>query len=360
MPVDSDIRFETRGRLGLVTLDRGPALNALSHAMVLALADALDRWEADPDIAHVVIRSADEKAFSAGGDIRELYEAGLKAKRGEAEKPLAFFDHEYRLNIRIKSYPKPYIALIDGIVMGGGVGVSVNGSHRVAGPNIRFAMPEVGIGFFPDVGGTWFLPRLPGETGTYLALTGARLGQTDCCWSGIATQAGDPARFDDLVEALAGSGDTGAVLAGFATEPEGQPSLAAAQGAVSRLFAGDDVAAIAGRLARAGADEWPEAARAAKAISAASPTSLAIALRQMRFGACRNFAECMATEYRIVNRILDGHDFYEGVRAQIIDKDRSPAWRPASLGGLKGAEIDAYFAPLDDGAELVTIGGREK
>ncbi|HSM39185.1 MAG TPA: enoyl-CoA hydratase/isomerase family protein, partial [Afifellaceae bacterium] len=191
MPAESDIRFETRGRLGLVTLDRGRALNALSHAMVLALDEVLDRWEADPEIAHIVIRSADEKAFSAGGDIRELYEEGLRAKRGEAEKPTAFFDHEYRLNIRIKTYPKPYIALVDGIVMGGGVGVSVNGRHRVAGPNIRFAMPEVGIGFFPDVGGTWFLPRLPGETGAYLALTGARLDQADCCWSGIATQAGD-------------------------------------------------------------------------------------------------------------------------------------------------------------------------
>ena len=194
MPGENDILFEDRGHAGVATLNRGHALNALTHAMVLELGTALERWEADPAIAHIVIRSGDGRAFSAGGDIRELYEAGLKAKRGEGEKPIAFFEDEYRLNIRIRTFSKPYIALIDGIVMGGGVGVSINGSHRVAGPNIRFAMPEVGIGFFPDVGATWFLPRLPGETGTYLALTGGRLAQAACCWSGIATQAGDPGR----------------------------------------------------------------------------------------------------------------------------------------------------------------------
>ncbi len=353
----ADIRFGVLGHAGVVTLTRGHALNALTHQMVLELGDALNGWEHDPAIAHIVIRSDDPKAFSAGGDIRDLYEAGLKAKRGEGEKQTRFFADEYCLNIRIKTYPKPYIALIDGIVMGGGVGVSINGSHRVAGRNIRFAMPEVGIGFFPDVGATWFLPRLPGETGTWLALTGAQMGQADCCWSGIATQAGEGERFDDIVDALAASGDTDAVLQLFAVTPETQSAAAAHQPVISEIFRGDDLTAIAQRLANTGAGGWPEAERSAKAFARMSPTSLAIALRQMRIGAGQSFADCMRTEFRIVSRVLDGDDFYEGVRAQIIDKDRKPVWTPATLGDLDKASIDRYFEPLDATEELVTVGG---
>lgn len=362
MPAEKDILFERRGRVGLVTLSRGHALNALTHGMVRELAVALDEWEQDPQIAHIVIRSDDEKAFSAGGDIRELYEAGLKAKRGEGEKPLAFFADEYRLNIRIRTYPKPYIALIDGIVMGGGVGVSINGSHRVAGANIRFAMPEVGIGFFPDVGATWFLPRLPGETGTYLALTGARIGQADCCWSGLATQAGNSERFDELVDALSRSAETEAVLADFTAEPDGEAALAPHRDEIAMIFAGGDLAGIMDRLNAAAEDRhWPEAERAAHSLAQMSPTSLAIALKQMRFGATHDFTECMAAEYRIVNRVLDGRDFYEGVRAQIIDKDRKPAWNPARLSDVDDEVIEGYFAALDETAELMTIaGGRNR
>jgi enoyl-CoA hydratase len=358
MPAESEIRFQSRGCVGLVTLDRGHALNALTHNMVLELSAALDRWERDPEIAHLVIRSGDAKAFSAGGDIRDLYESGLKAKRGEGAKPITFFEDEYRLNIRIKTFPKPYIALIDGIVMGGGVGVSINGSHRVAGPNIRFAMPEVGIGFFPDVGATWFLPRLPGETGTYLALTGARMAQADCCWSGIATQAGDPERFDELVDALAASSDTEAVLAEFSVEPEGAATLLPYQDEIGGIFGGENLLAIEDRLNAAAQGPWPEAEKAAKTFGRMSPTSLAIALRQMRLGIGCGFADCMKTEFRIVSRVLDGDDFYEGIRAQIIDKDRLPVWKPARLADIDMEEIDRYFAPLDEGTELVTIANR--
>ena len=355
----ADIRFEDRGHTGLITLTRGHALNALTHRMILDLGAALDRWEQDPAIAHVVIRSDDERAFSAGGDIRHLYDSGLAAKRGEGEKPTGFFADEYSLNIRIKRFPKPYIALIDGIVMGGGVGVSVNGSHRVAGRNIRFAMPEVGIGFFPDVGATWFLPRLPGETGTWLALTGAQMGQADCCWSGIATHSADGDRFDALIDALAASADAETVLQAFAVAPEGLPTAAAHRSEIAGFFAGDDLIAIGERLAGAGGSGWPEAERAAKAFARMSPTSLSIALRQMRFGAGRDFAACMKMEYRIVSRVLDGDDFYEGIRAQIIDKDRKPVWTPARLAEVDSSDIDRYFAPLDAAPELVTndIGG---
>lgn len=349
-----DIRFEQRGAAGLVTLTRGHALNALTHRMVLDIADALDRWETDPDIAHIVVRSDDERAFSAGGDIRALHDAGLAAKRGEGEKPLQFFADEYRLNIRIKTCPKPIIALIDGIVMGGGVGISVNGSHRVAGANILFSMPEVGIGFFPDVGATSFLPRLPGETGTWLALTGARIGRADCLWSGIATHAVSGDRFDDLVGALAASRDADTVLGEF-TEPAPDPSVAEAhQAEITRIFAGDDLLAIAERLSSSnGSSAWPEAGRAAKSLARMSPTSLHIALRQVRYGAGREFAACMTTEYRIVGRVLDGTDFYEGVRAQIIDKDRNPVWNPNDMASVDSADIDRYFAPMRETPELL-------
>ena len=357
MGASADIRFETRGRLGLITLDRGGALNALTHAMLRGIADALDLWEADYRVAHVAIRSADARAFSAGGDIRDLYEAGLRAKRGEAEKPVGFFRDEYRLNHRIRTYLKPYVALIDGIAMGGGVGVSVNGRFRVAGEGMLFAMPEVGIGFFPDVGATHFLPRLPGETGTYLALTGSRIGRDDCLWCGISTHAVPRDRHEALVAALSGSADAESALADFAARSGGVAPLAAAQETLASLFAGNDAEAILERLdAYAAGSRLAEAA--AKAMRRASPTSVKIALEQMRRGGALLFPEAMRAEYRIVNRILDGHDFFEGVRAQIVDKDRRPAWHPDRLDAADGAAVAASFAPPEREPDLPAHGRR--
>ena len=351
--VVSDIRIEVRGRLGLITLERGQALNALTHEMVGAIADALETWESDARIAHVAIQSADEKAFSAGGDLRGLYDLGLAVKRGEAPLPVAFFRDEYRLNARIKTYPKPYIALINGIVMGGGVGVSVNGRYRIAGENIQFAMPEVGIGFFPDVGGTFFLPRLPGETGIYLGLTGTRIGLADCLWTGLATHFVPAERFAELIEALAGSADTRSILEKFDTRLDsGDPALADDAGRIDAVFAGERVADIRVQLERWQNEGSDRAVAAAKAMDRASPTSLAIALRQMRMGRSLDFAACMRTEYRIVSRVLAGHDFYEGVRAQIVDKDRRPKWDPANLDDVTDAAIAAYFAPLEKELDL--------
>jgi len=351
--VASDIRCEMRGRLGLITLDRGRALNALTHEMIRAIGDALETWESDERIAHVAIRSADEKAFSAGGDLRGIYDIGLAAKRGEAPLPVNFFRDEYRLNARIKTYPKPYIALINGIVMGGGVGVSINGRYRIAGENIQFAMPEVGIGFFPDVGGTYFLPRLPGETGIYLGLTGSRIGLADCLWTGLATHCVPGGRFDALIEALAGSADTGPVLENFDTVPGSTGALLAADASrIDAVFGGASVAGIRDELERWRDEGSDRAAAAARAMDRASPTSLAIAQRQMRTGRSLDFAACMRTEYRIVSRILAGHDFFEGVRAQIIDKDREPKWDPAKLNDVTDAAIAAYFAPLEEELEL--------
>src|SRR5215469_13576235 len=205
----SEILFERCGAAGLITLNRPQALNAVNHAMVLALAERLADWASDPAVTRIVIRASGERAFSAGGDIRALYELGRAGRQAEM---LPFWWDEYRLNHFIKHYPKPYVALIDGIVMGGGVGVSVHGSHRVAGERFLFAMPEVGIGFFPDVGGTWFLPRLPDEIGTYCALTCERLKLADAVAAGVATHHVPAARHTELIEALCGTVSVDAII----------------------------------------------------------------------------------------------------------------------------------------------------
>jgi enoyl-CoA hydratase len=335
----SDILFERRGVAGIVTLNRPKALNAVTHEMVRALARQLRVWANDPAVTRVVITAAGERAFSAGGDIRALYELGRAGRQAEM---LTFWRDEYPLNVLIKRFPKPYVALIDGIVMGGGVGVSVHGSHRVAGDRFQFAMPEVGIGFFPDVGATWFLPRMPGELGTWCALTGDRMKTPDAVAAGIATHHVRSERFGDLTDALCGNVPVDALLGAFA-EPAGP---VAHRAAIDRLFAGDRVGDILDRLdSETGAEgEW--AAKTVATIRAKSPTSLKLGLAQVRRGRDWSFEECMAHEFRIVSRIVYGHDFYEGVRAVIVDKDNAPRWTPATLGAVTDADIDNHFASL--------------
>src|SRR5436190_8275433 len=227
-----DILFERRGAAGIVRLNRPKALNAVTHEMVRALARQLEAWASDAAVTRVIIRGAGERAFSAGGDIRALYELG---RAGRQAQMLPFWRDEYTLNAFIKYYPKPYVALIDGIVMGGGVGVSIHGSHRVAGEKFQFAMPEVGIGFFPDVGATWLLPRMPGETGAYSALTGERLRTADAVATGIATHHVASARFPDLLDALCGDVPVDALLAGFVQFP-GESQLIHRSATIDRLF----------------------------------------------------------------------------------------------------------------------------
>jgi len=340
-----EILFERRGAAGLVTLNRPAALNAVTHAMVLALRAQLDAWANDESITRVVIMAAGERAFSAGGDIRHLYELG---KAGKREEMLQFWRDEYPLNAVIKSYRKPYVALIDGIVMGGGVGVSLHGSHRVAGDRFSFAMPEVGIGFFPDVGATWFLPRLPGELGAYCGLTGERFNGADALAAGLATHRIPSARFPALLEALAGTVPVDAALAAFA-EPAGAGPITARKGVIDRLFAGDSAEGILAALDReaaSGGAEAPWAAKIAATMRTKSPLSLKLALAQVRRGKHWDFATCMRAEFRIVSRIVEDHDFYEGVRAVIVDKDNAPRWRPATLAEVGVAEVERHFAPL--------------
>ncbi|MBM6582089.1 enoyl-CoA hydratase/isomerase family protein [Microvirga sp. BT689] len=337
-----DIVCEKRGEAGLITLDRPRALNALNLAMVREMRRALDSWENDPAVTRIVVQGAGEKAFCAGGDIRQLTE-DLKA--GRREEALAFWREEYQLNIRIKRYPKPYISLIDGIVMGGGVGVSLHGSHRVAGERYLFAMPEVGIGFFPDVGATYALPRLPGETGMYLALTGERVKRADAVMLGLATHAVASGSIPGLREALIAGEPVEEALSRAAVDP-GPAPLEAHRAVIDSCFSAESVAAILQRLESAAGQGSEFAAKTAAGMRTKSPTSMNLAFEQVRRGASLDFEEAMKVEFRIVSRIGDGHDFYEGVRAVIIDKDNRPRWQPDTLEALDPAVIERHFAGL--------------
>jgi enoyl-CoA hydratase len=319
--------------------------------MVKALRAQIDAWANDPAVTRVVITAAPGRAFSAGGDLRALYDLG---KAGDYTQALQFWRDEYALNAAIKTYRKPYVALIDGLVMGGGVGISVHGSHRVAGDHYSFAMPEVGIGFFPDVGSTWFLPRMPDERGAYCALTGERFAIADAVAAGLATHRVPSARFPALIEALTGTASVDAVLAAFHV-PAGEGPIMARRHVIDRLFGGDSVEAILAALDReagtGGADaEW--AGKTAAIIRTKSPLSLKIALEQVRRGKAFDFETCMQAEFRIVSRIVEGHDFYEGVRAVIVDKDNQPLWNPSGLSEVSEAEVARHFAPPPSG-ELV-------
>jgi enoyl-CoA hydratase len=335
-----EVLFEQRGAVGLITLNRPNTLNALTEAMCVSIDAQLVRWRDDDAIKAVVIRGAGERAFCAGGDIRALYEAAV----GGAANLADFYRREYRMNARIKHYPKPYIALLHGIVMGGGVGVSLHGSHRVADASAVFAMPETGIGLFPDVGGSWFLPRLPGEIGMYLALTGSRLKTPDMLYSGIATHSVPAPHWEMLIDRLAEGDAPEAALAGLTNEA-GPPGLAEFLEAIDRCFAHGSVEAV---LAALDEDDSAWGPLAATTIRMRSPTSLRITFRELREGRSLSFDDCLRMEFRMVARVMAGHDFFEGVRAIIIDKDNEPTWRPETLPEVADSDVDAYFAPLGE------------
>jgi enoyl-CoA hydratase len=337
-----EVLCERRGAAGVITLNRPQALNAITQGMVREIRRALDAWADDPAVTRIVLRGAGERAFCAGGDIRHLYELGIAGRQDEA---LTFWRDEYALNVLIKNYPKPYLSLIDGIVMGGGVGVSLHGSHRIAGDRYAFAMPEVAIGFFPDVGATYALPRLPGRTGTYIALTGERIRTADALALGLATHAVPSANHAGLLDALVAGGDVEAALSRFSRHP-GDGALSASRAVIDECFAAHSVEAVLDRLDGASARGSDFAARIGASIRTKSPTSLKVAYEQMRRGGGLSFEDAMRTEFRIVSRVVHGYDFYEGVRATIIDKDGAPQWRPTSLGDVSGREVERYFGAL--------------
>ena len=341
----SHIEFSIRNGVGIILLNRPQALNALTHDMCVPLEQHLRSWAADPAVKSVIIKAAGGKAFCAGGDIRKLAERGPEG----ADYRKRFWYDEYRCNTVIGEFPKPFIALIDGIFMGGGVGLSVHGSHRVISEFATFAMPETGIGLFPDVGGTYFLPRCPGETGLYLGLTGARLKGADILAAGVATHFVPRERIAELEQALldAGPGSTaevGAVVERFAADA-GPSALAEARPQIDRLFSGATVADIMAAL-EADAGFGAEQARI---IRTKSPTSVKLTFAQLRRGKSLSLRDCMKLEWRICNHVAAGHDFYEGVRAVIIAKDHRPNWQPATLEQVSDAEIERYFSPVPEG-----------
>ena len=345
MSEEAEVLFEKRGAAGVITLNRPKALNALTLDMVRLIHPKLTEWAADDGVRCVIVEGAGEKAFCAGGDIRALHDWG----RSGDPSALAFWREEYRLNTFIKRYPKPYVALMDGINMGGGVGLSVHGSHRVATERLVFAMPETGIGLFPDVGGTWFLPRAPGETGLYLALTGARLKAADAIYAGIADTYVPSARLETLKDRIAGGAALHEALREVAEE-EGPAPLRDMQKEISAHFSKGSVAEILASL-RADGGEW--AVKTADTIESKSPTSTLVAYAQVREGKSLDFEDCMRLEYRLINGFVKGHDFYEGVRAVVIDKDQSPKWKPATLAEMSADDVKSYFAPL--GADELTF-----
>lgn len=358
MSKNDDIIFEQRGLAGLVTLNKPDTLNAVTDAMLTALNQQLDVWETQASIDRVIIQAVPGRAFSAGGDIRHLYDCGMAG-----DFDFDFFAREYRLNARIAKFPKPYIAMIDGIAMGGGVGVSFHGSHRIAGEGMSFAMPEVGIGFFPDIGASYFLSRLPEKTGLYLGLTGERVNASDALWCGLATHGCSSDGWARCLENLCSEPDLEVALADYNKTPvQSTDAVAASPGGVlgpvqqaagwiDLHFAHDSVAAIMASLqsvAKGDGDEAAWAGRTLKTLGQKSPTSLEIAFKQIRSGAQLDIDGCMQMEYRILRRILTGTEFYEGIRAAIIDKDRNPNWQPARLDEIDAAAIESHFADLGE------------
>jgi enoyl-CoA hydratase len=336
-----EVVFERHGALGLVTLDRPKALNALTLGMTRAIRAQLRAWQDEPGVTRVAIRGRGGRAFCAGGDVRRIYDA---ARAGQHDAMYAMWHSEYDLVAAMALYPKPIVALIEGIVMGGGVGISVHGPHRVAAENYAFAMPEVGIGFIPDVGMTHQLPRLPGRSGTYLALTGTKIGLGDALALGLATQAARAADFPAILDDLARGGPIAPILSARAAPPPPPGPVVREAGLIDACFSAESVRAILERLDAAGTDF---AAETARTIRTRSPTSLCLALAQMRRGPGLTLPEAILAEYRLVTRIMQGHDFYEGVRAVLVEKDNRPAWKPATLDAVDPAAIEAAFGPAD-------------
>jgi enoyl-CoA hydratase len=347
-PGTLDVTFREEGRAAFIVLNRPRALNALTHDMISHMNRHYLKWAAVPRVYGVVLEAASgSRAFCVGGDIRALMEDAS----GDTERALAFFRDEYQHNWTLECFTKPNVALIDGAVMGGGVGISIFGTHRVAGEGFRFAMPETTIGFFPDIGGGWFMSRFPGETGLYLALTGQAVGREDAFYLGVATHCIPAAQFGAIRAAMIESDPIDPVLEALHRHP-GESAIERLRPAIDRIFSGETVEAILSRLdAEAGAHaEW--AHETAAAIRRNAPLSLKVTLRQLRLARqAPTLKEALAIDFRLAARMVGAPDFREGVRAALIDKDRAPKWRHSALADVTDAMVDACFAPLGD-AEL--------
>jgi enoyl-CoA hydratase len=353
--VEEFLQFEeligAGGSLGLITLNRPSTLNALTMEMCVAIEEKLEQWQRMGQIKAVVIRGEGEKAFCAGGDIRYVYDQG----RLGAKKSRKFFWYEYRLNRRIFHFPKPFIALMHGITMGGGVGLSIHGTHRVGAENLLFAMPETGIGFFPDVGGSYFLPRCTGKMGYYMALSGARLHIADALYAGVVDHLVPYSDFESLITALTDARfsensnmQVSDLISSFSMEGDGmdiyKPHLLEHRAEINQIFSLNTIEEIMEGLQSSESD-WCQVILAN--LLEKSPTSLKVTLKELQLGSQMDFDDCIQMEFRILNRFLNHPDFYEGIRCAIIDKDRTPVWRPNILEKLPNPVIQEFFEPLD-------------
>jgi enoyl-CoA hydratase/carnithine racemase len=341
LQTDPHILFETRGALGLITLNRPKALNALTHGMCIGMLKTLEEWARDESVKTIAIRGAGPRAFCAGGDIRSMAQSSHDGTAAAA----TFLRDEYRLNALIGAYSKPYIALTHGVVMGGGAGVSVHGRYRLADDDLAFAMPETGIGFVPDIGASYFLSRCPGEAGMYLGLTGIRIGLGDALALKLVTHSVAGFNHAALIERLAEGEAAASAIAAVARQPP-PASLDEHRTRIGTIFAASSVEAVLERLDRDGSVFSAETARL---MRTRSPTSLKLAFRLLREGKALSLNACLKMEYRVASRAVMGAEFREGVRAVLIDKDGAPRWRPDQLVGVKDADIAGYFAPLGAG-----------
>jgi enoyl-CoA hydratase len=339
-----DVLISTNGPIGHISLNRPKALHALTLEMCHAMSAALSEWARDDAIKAVILDHAEGRGFCAGGDIAFLRNSALTDGGASGRR---FFHDEYQLNHQMHAYPKPIVAFMDGITMGGGVGISQPAKFRVATENTRFAMPETGIGLFPDVGGGWYLSRLGGRLGQFLALTGARLDGAECLWTGLATHYVPHELIEDIKGRIHDHPDR---IAGILSEPVGTPPKARIEDNADRIakhFASDryeDILASLEAAADAG-DDW--AMKERDTLGTKSPQTCKVALRQLaESAALTDFADNMRMEYRIASRVLTRPDFAEGVRAVIVDKTNDPRWDPATPEGVTEELLDAIFAPL--------------
>ncbi|MFJ6739643.1 enoyl-CoA hydratase/isomerase family protein [Streptomyces sp. NPDC091279] len=336
---DRPVLVTTTGQAARLTLNRPRALNALDHTMVGLIDDALTAWEHDAAVTVVVVTGAGERGLCAGGDIRAVHD---DARDGDGTAAAAFWYDEYHLNARIARYPKPYVAFMDGIVMGGGVGISAHGSVRIVTERTRMAMPETGIGFVPDVGGTYLLSRAPGELGTHLALTGAQFGAGDAVLTGLADHFVPSDALDALLDDLAARPLADALARHVRPLPEGE--LAARREWIDACYAADSVEEIVERLLAHGD---PDAKETAEVLLSRSPTALKVTLAAIRRARrLTTLEQTLDQEYRVSCHALTTPDLVEGIRAQIIDKDRHPRWHPASLPEVSATDVTRFFTPL--------------
>jgi enoyl-CoA hydratase len=341
--VTTDVLTQSDGKVARIRLSRPKAIHALNTAMCAAILDALDGWRTDPDVEAVLIDHAEGRGFCAGGDIRMLAESGAK----DGVEARAFFHTEYRMNHRLFTYAKPIVAFMDGITMGGGVGLSQPAKYRVATESTRLAMPETGIGLFPDVGGGWYLSRLPGRTGQYLALTGHRLDGAECLELGLASHYLPSDRLDEAKARIAAEPQRIAAILDEVSAPAPDARILAHRDAIDRLFASDVLEEIFAAL-EADPGEWAQAQLAT--LRTKSPQTMKVSLRLLHEGAMMpTFEDEMRQEYAVGAHVVQRHDFLEGVRAVIVDKDNAPRWDPPTPEGVTDHVIDQIFAPLPDG-----------